>query len=304
MSDQRLRTLERTWQETNSVDDEEAYLRHALRRGVIDPDELELVSHLGHPAACRITAAPKRPPSTSVEALVFWTTRILARWGERPALRALVAQLRRSLGTTAVDPSHSAVVACDRTEAWLLCPCHDHRRLARGHRDAVEGGRREQVEAARWDRQAYRDALARTAASFLLQLVDNSDDRACKAGIREIVSCSTMLLGVAVYPTRWRSADSPLFEPALEPSELQPMIEDLKDAVRAELVPWVLERGDPLEQRASQGPRRYTPSERYEVDEPILHARFGAGVVRRVRGANIEVDFEGPTGLKTLRHKR
>ena len=57
MSDQRLRELERRWKETNSPDDEAAYLLERVRVGDLPRERLELAAYCGHEGARRATSA-------------------------------------------------------------------------------------------------------------------------------------------------------------------------------------------------------------------------------------------------------
>lgn len=61
MSDARLRELERRWKETNSPDDEAAYLLERVRVGDLTRERLELAAYCGNLAAAQATGIAPLP---------------------------------------------------------------------------------------------------------------------------------------------------------------------------------------------------------------------------------------------------
>jgi hypothetical protein len=88
VADDRLRELERRWQQTGLVDDEAAFLSAAVRAGELTQDRADLAAYARHPAALRAFGPTGRDPAD----LARWTEG-LGRWGRvlcvRVATRAL-----------------------------------------------------------------------------------------------------------------------------------------------------------------------------------------------------------------------
>ena len=68
MSDERLRELERRWQETGAVEDKAAYLRARLRADDLERKRLELAAYLGDAAARDVLGADAPPNYDAREA--------------------------------------------------------------------------------------------------------------------------------------------------------------------------------------------------------------------------------------------
>ncbi|MBL4844378.1 MAG: hypothetical protein JKY65_02525 [Planctomycetes bacterium] len=127
MNDERLRGLKHCWDESQSTEDEAAYLAGRVRFGELSPVRLDLAAFLDH-AAARL-AAPTTPAKAS-PLLAGWV-RDLTSWGVQPPLRAglLVA---RMLLAAQIDPPLPAAFraqqedACQRVSDWLECPCEEH----------------------------------------------------------------------------------------------------------------------------------------------------------------------------------
>ncbi len=93
MSDERLRELERCWQETKSLEAEAAWLRGRVRAGDLGEDKLRLASFLGHHAALVAAGGvPETLPDSaeSSDALVTVVSG-LAAWGPEVVFRAGMA---------------------------------------------------------------------------------------------------------------------------------------------------------------------------------------------------------------------
>ncbi len=87
MSDARLRELERRWKETNSPDDEAAYLLERVRVGDLTRERLELAAYCGQEGASRALGGSAPTPSHD---LVAWVGG-LEQWGERAVTLAAAA---------------------------------------------------------------------------------------------------------------------------------------------------------------------------------------------------------------------
>lgn len=192
MTDASLRTLERAWRASPTVEAEADYLRARVRAGDLAPEKLELAAYVGHAAArkaaghgcCPRHQALGRDPQEGALArllcsesplsvhdpLPAWV-RGLSRWGAEVQVRAAVAAGWVALGaeerrvgvvwdeanrvyrhdTDSFDPASMNLVhrlldarrAIEAAEAWLCCPCEEHRiAAARALLDArpVDGG--------------------------------------------------------------------------------------------------------------------------------------------------------------------
>ncbi len=105
MSDARLRELERRWKETQSPDDEAAYLLERVRVGDLTRERLELAAYCGHERArqaiqCNEFSLPLA--CLAVELLL-------------PAISAR---------SKAYSYTQRVLVAA---RAWVACPCPRHR---------------------------------------------------------------------------------------------------------------------------------------------------------------------------------
>lgn len=101
MSDERLRALERRWQETGSMGDGVAYLNEGLRVGVLQRGQLALAAHCGNAAARAVLSAAVPLPEPAA-ALGVWMDDF-RRFGRGSCPRAAAAAAR-------------SVLACWRTE--------------------------------------------------------------------------------------------------------------------------------------------------------------------------------------------
>lgn len=72
----------------------------------------------------------------------------------------------------------------------------------------------------------------------------------------------------------------------------------IRALIRDDLVAWAL--GAPG--TSANLPRPYSPEATFEAGEFVSHAKFGGGVVRRVRGTEVEVEFEGGA-VRRLKHR-
>lgn len=120
MSDERLRELERRWKESETVEDEAAWLKERVRVGDLEWSRLELAACLGHEAAVAV-APPGFKPSWG-----DWIYRLgTGHWGLESSLRAFVFLLEQSGIPANRDPFSAAlqVILCPCNKEQLCLPC-------------------------------------------------------------------------------------------------------------------------------------------------------------------------------------
>lgn len=121
MSDERTRSLERLWRETNDPRDEAAYLRERLRVGDLTPERLELAAYCGRPGA--VVAVGRMPavsppfagemallPEGDWRDLGRWVLG-LARWGHSLPARATQAAYAAATARTFEAPRRQVNLA-------------------------------------------------------------------------------------------------------------------------------------------------------------------------------------------------
>lgn len=130
VSDERLRELERCWQETGTVEDEAAFLSERIRVGSLDQRRLELAAYCGHEASSRVWGAlvPDNPPAA----------RSLLEQGREVEVRASLCEARLVTSTypwrhphqgDGLDPVLYRAMF-DQAEAWLVGELDDQQFLA------------------------------------------------------------------------------------------------------------------------------------------------------------------------------
>lgn len=135
MSDERLRELQRRWQETGAVEDGAALLRARLRAGTLTPERLALLAHLGEPAASLALGDDAPEPIASASA---WLSG-LDRFGREAHLRAAVAVAARlrPLFERANPRDRRYQAALEAIWDWLRAPEPATRRAAVQAADAL-----------------------------------------------------------------------------------------------------------------------------------------------------------------------
>ena len=116
MSDSKLRELERRWRETQSVEDEAAYLRERVRVGDLTQERLELAARTGLPAAETVTGLKRIDRTSEWLHAIGSSSReaaIAAAWG---AIQPVVTLLAKS---PAFD---SAAKFSEVISRWLQTP--------------------------------------------------------------------------------------------------------------------------------------------------------------------------------------
>jgi len=213
LSDERLRELERRWAESGSDEDEAELLREQVRLGGLEPARLELAALLGHPAAG--VASGQAPMELRPLPSVEWSQ--LEENEDVAWLRALhegggEASLLRALAAVLVRN-----LGADQ-------PSSPHARLAaQVDAFALAPESRERRLALREHRLSDW-GLTRNLARWLEEWGQPPLSRTLRA-------CVVLRVSSALVPQGWQGAVA---------------------AIRAELVPWLLGRGDPVQARADQ----------------------------------------------------
>lgn len=210
MSDEKLRDLERRWKNTGRIEDEVAFLRERVRLGELDPARLELAAFLGHPAS-RLASGRSGKPDFETEDLHHGIAH-MPRFGHEACVRALVA-----IGRAAMTHWHRAETipseALRAAEDFVLCPCSEHAAKAAA---------------------ASERYLVHFQTIGFFGAGEAAADAATAAGSRG--DDDTPELQHAVW-----AATCPLGPQADLLTE-----EDLREAVRRELIPWALDEHDPI----------------------------------------------------------
>lgn len=217
--DQRTRDLERSAQ-TGDATAEVVLLRRRVRAGDLSPERLSLAAFLGHLASRELLGreAPSVPAGYQ-----DWLEPLRGR-GPEVVMRASVAAASRVvplLGSLLLtsDAEHPQPVL-DAAEVALVCPCLPHVRAVLHAAQGCEDARRRPA-AVQLDRQ--REAAVSACTSLALLFGD--PDSAWEAMHHARLSAFA-----AVEPDPGAEHDT-------LPGEAGRLI---KDAVRAELVPWAL----------------------------------------------------------------
>lgn len=125
MTDDRLRTLERRFRETGSVEDETAWLKERVRAGELNEEQLEVAAHCGVPAAARVLSLSEESEATSelewlrrldslshvaaVRGLLALTKELLPGWDQRVDAKSqrLTGLLVQKLESWCREPSEA-----------------------------------------------------------------------------------------------------------------------------------------------------------------------------------------------------
>lgn len=143
MADDRIRSLERRFKQSGSLDDEAAWLAARNRAGEISDDQLELAADLAHdPARLALNKPPLRYLDLSV-----WSRELHDRWGQAVLVRVALATTRHLLATIRPDelPEGAGEAwgwienSLGAVDEWVGCPCKQH---AGAVRRRVQGWRR------------------------------------------------------------------------------------------------------------------------------------------------------------------
>jgi hypothetical protein len=124
VSDQRLRALERRWRETNSSEDEAAYLLERVRVGDLRIERLELAAYCRHEGAQKAVRGYSADEEVSID---HWAE-ALGAWGQEALVIAIVvvaSALKPGPASIASRMGRSAS-AIRAAAAWATCPCPAH----------------------------------------------------------------------------------------------------------------------------------------------------------------------------------
>jgi hypothetical protein len=221
VSDERLRTLERAWQESGSAQAEAAYLLERVRVGDLGQSKLELAALCGHQGAGLAANSTTLWKVESTDPPNEWTS-ALEPWGKEVSVRGAVAAGWSVLGLweDAHPGQREPRSTIEAAEAWLLCPCDAHAASAQEAADAVSdlnGGRQDS------DPASFAAAVAMNAA----WAAGNFEEEAFKDAAWAFLEA-------------WKVAA--LVELAAPPLA----------CVQSELVSWALGYGDPVQMRGAK----------------------------------------------------
>jgi len=241
MADDRLRLLERRWQESGSVEDEAALLGARVRAGELKRERLEFAALLGHPAAGvaspTIAACPGLTELLTRLSELHWPA--AANWGRAlpPSWAVCVRALISIANSLENDASRSRntkglaeqmgqdtdlpppLWALEAAEEWVLCPCRKHSRRAAD----IGVQYRSSIVARTYPPRSRVPYLAAIAAG----------------GPRNS--------GLTTVPSR-----EEVLETCLEACDVAGLAESaLYGAVTTELLPWCLGQSDPVARRQS-----------------------------------------------------
>ena len=142
-----LRALERQAEVSGSVADAARVLAERLRRGTLTQERVELAAYVGDEAA-RLVAGCACASAGDEYAWACWCdhglalapwARGLSRWGEAACVRVVVAAGRVAWSSSCRCLTHNTALhsgqcsahfgALDAAQAWIDCPCEEHRAL-------------------------------------------------------------------------------------------------------------------------------------------------------------------------------
>ena len=252
MSDGDLRVLERTWRESGSEADEAAFLGARVRAGVLELVALERAEILGHRAASLALGAlvgrphragkrgdrgkrkTRRPTSTPAEqdhhGGVFWVIG-LEGWGREACVRAAVALARLALPVLAALPHEArlALRAIEAAEAWVVDPTADAERLAGQQAGLMTGAATPAGSAAACARLA-----AEAASDFVAERGPGVD-----------------FIGGDLEAARRIGAGEVALDAASSAIRAGFDAGQIREVLRADLVPWLRGYSDPVKQRTA-----------------------------------------------------
>lgn len=264
MSDHELRALERRWLESGAVEEEVALLRALRRVERLSDEQLELAAYLGHPAAVQVLGADEtarraadRQARWALEAIEDATDRRdleghrrmreeaigaeaaavevaneawalgLGGFGLEVSVRMGVAaaqHVRAAWEPTGDEPAWRtrALEQFQALRAWLRCPCEEHvaavSEAAAGHFLGPPGP------------QLFFGGPCGTTAEIVTDYQDDPDGAPVPASEVVHKACS-ILAGESG---------------GLRRADYSRQFEELRRVLQAALVPWALDRGDPL----------------------------------------------------------
>lgn len=134
MTANELGELQRRWKESDSVEDEVAYLLARVQLRDLEEKWLRLASHAGYVAAQKALSEDPAPPrSTRWTDLEPWVT-AFSEWGVQAAGVAALAAVDTAWSCWERHFSGAAREAIETwlqaARAWIACPCEAHRDAA------------------------------------------------------------------------------------------------------------------------------------------------------------------------------
>lgn len=258
MSDSKLRELERRWRESGSVEHEAAYLLERLRSGALERERLELAAYLGDPASRRALGG-EAPRRSSPDAGAPGGASRESPGSPDPVGSAVLAEWSAVLPSESLGVCTRVAVAACRAALKAHSPSSTVVSWASDVLELIEG----------WLAGPQTPAELEALAEYWSDHARNSPGlHAAEASVRSITRTARSALLLASYdPERagpppaapegleaWRSEQADnraLLGDVLSEAQraLGARSAAVEVAVRAELVPWLLGRADPVRER-------------------------------------------------------
>jgi hypothetical protein len=258
VSDERLRELERRFRASGSVEDEAAWLRARVQAGELEQSKLELAAYCDQPAAVLVLGEvpPQPPPGQHYSELERWASK-LEDCSRRIAVRAAIAGARlvleqNPLPAPLVRASSRAIRAA---EAWCLSP--NPRTASAADKAWLEAqcySWREIVDdAERWRARLSVSAAGESAAAASAPtkgysgMAARSLDTAARAIAKEFLRYAFGTFDVLAEDEGNEAIRKDLPERT---------VSLVREAVRSEVVPFVLGYSDPVRERVEARERK------------------------------------------------
>ncbi len=213
MSDDTLRALERRFRETESVEDEVAWLASRLRAGEIDSDRLDLAAYCGDEAARRFSSRRPVEPScvwTWGEGLVLaevtpvgvrqehparWIRESTRSWASQGFAREIcVRACLAAAESVAHAATHPSALACVRAAAnWIEMRSLDSLTRSSVAEDEADEAQRELMDLAGGDRDSVDPAAAALEACQNAALASALEGMDLKAAARTMAAAAQVL---------------------------------------------------------------------------------------------------------------
>jgi hypothetical protein len=269
--DGRLRELWRRYQDSGAAEDEARLLAYRLRVGQLDPERIELARHLEHPAALLLPPQELEWDDPLDHAFTGWAGRLCERWPDA-AVRAGVAAARHAAASCEGGDLHPVVLAVvEGIESWILCPCRacadgvdTALTAARAGADSHLAAQALSVVAgvsvrASWSEPATpRPDPGLRGAALVRDLYRQEDQATLRDAERVAWATVQVFASVATYAVDRRRQRAASLANARAIHLAGDLCRDeavIRTLIRADVVPWALGYGDPVQERAAGGGR-------------------------------------------------
>jgi hypothetical protein len=213
VADDRLRELERRWRESGTPADELAWLRAALRAGSLERRRLELAAFLGHDTArAALELQPHEDPPLGFP-LYRYQGRLRTTLDPQEAIRVGIAAARAS-----EHGEQAALDLLERAERWVVDPSREANAALR-----LPPALHRAVEELSHLSHVVRAAVHAFQAVACLSSPDWGGDGAVDQGVKAVLAMASAVDEEVVI-----------------------------EAIRADVVPWLLGQRDPVRDRVAQ----------------------------------------------------